>query len=116
MSKKIKLEVLIATPPTSKCEETVENLREIVRLHPEETSLVIFKRGIDFMPEDFRMEEHMTEEDYLPKEEPSLQMRVLITKGRAVPTVIIDGELFSSCEVPEIEKLEMRVREALAKP
>jgi len=113
MMKKIKLEVLIATPPTSKCEETIENLREIVRRYPDETSLVIFKRGIDFMPEDFRMEEFMTEEDYLPKEEPSLQMRVLITKGRAVPTVIVDGELFSSCEVPDLEKLEARVKEIL---
>ena len=65
------------------------------------------------MPEDFRMEEFMTEEDYLPKEDPSLQMRVLITKGRAVPTVIVDGELFSSCEVPDLEKLEARVKEIL---
>lgn len=109
MSRNIKLEVLIATPPTSKCEETVEVLREIVHRHPEETSLVIFKRGIDFMPEDFRLDEYMTEEDFLPKE-PSVQMRVLITKGRAVPTVIVDGELFSSCEVPELDKLEARVK------
>lgn len=115
MSKKIKLEVLIATPPTSKCEETMENLREIVRRFPEETSLVIFKRGIDFMPEDFRLEEFMTAEDYLPKEEPSLQMRVLITKGRSVPTVIVDGELFCACEVPEVDKLNERVEEILYK-
>ncbi len=115
MGKRIKIEVLIATPPTSKCDETVENLREIVRRHPDETSLVVFKRGIDFMPEDFRMEEYMTEEDYLPKEDPSLQMRTLITKGRAVPTVIIDGELFSTCEVPELSKLEEKVTEILQK-
>lgn len=115
MSKKIKLEVLIATPPTSKCEETVENLREVVRRYPDETSLVVFKRGIDFMPEDFRMEEYMTEEDHLPKEDPSLQMRTLITKGRAVPTVIIDGEVFSTCEVPELDKIEAKVQEVIHK-
>jgi len=114
MNKKVVIEVLIATPPTSKCEETVEKLREIVHRHPDETSLVIFKRGIDFMPEDFRMEEYMTEEDYLPKD-PSLQMRTLITKARAVPTVIINGEVFSTCEVPESEELEAKVNETLQK-
>lgn len=114
MSKNIKLEVLIATPPTSKCEETVENLREIVRRYPDETSLVIFKRGIDFMPDDFRMEEYMTEEDHIPKE-PSLQMRVLITKGRAVPTVIVDGEFFSTSEVPELEKLAAKIQQIIQK-
>lgn len=115
MSKKVKLEILIATPPTSKCEETVENLREIVRRYPEIASLVIFKRGIDFMPEDFRMEEYMTEEDYRPKEDPSLQMRTLITKARTVPTVIVDGEFFSACEVPELDKLEEKINEILQK-
>ena len=115
MSKKITLEVLIATPPTSKCEETVKNLQEIVRRYPDDISLIVFKRGIDFMPEDFRMSEFMTEEDYRPKEEPSLQMRVLITKGRAVPTVILDGELFSTCEVPELDKLDAKVKEVLQK-
>lgn len=112
MSTKIKLEVLIATPPTSKCEETLKNLREIVRKYPDTVSLVVFKRGIDFMPEDFRLEEYMAEEDYLPKEA-SLQMRTLITKARAVPTVIIDGELFSTSEVPELEKLDEKVKELL---
>lgn len=112
MSKNIKLEVLIATPPTSKCEETIVNLREIVRRYPEETSLVVFKRGIDFMPDELRMEEYMTEKDYLPKE-PSVQMRVLITKGRSVPTVIVDGVLFSSCEVPDLEKLDKKIQELI---
>lgn len=46
------------------------------------------------MLEDFRMEEFMIEEDYLPKEEPSLHTLTLITKARAVSTVIVDGEYF----------------------
>ncbi len=112
MGKIVKLEVLIATPPTSKCDETVEVLREIVRRHPDETRLVVFKRGIDFMPEGLRMKEYETEDDCAPKEA-SLQMRTLITKGRAVPTVVVDGEVFSTFNVPAMSELETRINEIL---
>ncbi|OJX47117.1 MAG: hypothetical protein BGO78_16695 [Chloroflexi bacterium 44-23] len=112
MSKIIHLEVLIATPPTSKCEETVKILQEIVHHHPNEARLVVFKRGIDFMPDELRMKEYMTEEDYVPKE-PSIQMRQLITKGRAVPTVIVDGVLFSTFDVPNLDEVEAVVQKIL---
>lgn len=114
MSKIIKLEVLIATPPTSKCEETIGVLEEMVRRHPDEARLVVFRRGIDFVPEELRMglEEYVSPEDCEPKEA-SLQMRTLITKGRAVPTCIVDGELFSTFEVPKLDELEARVQEIL---
>jgi ribosomal protein L31E len=112
LGKIVKLEVLIATPPTSKCEASVEVLREIVRRHPDEVHLVVFKRGIDFMPDGLRMKEYETEEDCVPKEA-SLQMRTLITKGRAVPTVVIDGEVFSTFNVPDLNELETRVDEIL---
>ena len=114
MSKIIKLEVLIATPPTSKCEETIETLQKIVRRHPDEVRLVVFRRGVDFVPEELRMEmaEYVTPEDCEPKEA-SLQMRTLITKGRAVPTCVVDGELFSTFEIPNLEDLETRVQEIL---
>jgi hypothetical protein len=112
MSKIIKVEVLIATPPTNKCEETRVVLEEIVRRHPDEARLVVFKRGIDFMPDELRMNEYATEADNHPKE-PSVQMRQLITKGRAVPTVVVDGVLFSTFDVPEFEKLESRMQEIL---
>ncbi len=114
MDKIIKLEVLIATPPTSKCEQTLEVLKEIVRRYPDETSLVVFRRGIDFVPEEMQMREYVTEEDCQPKEA-SLQMRTLITKGRAVPTVVVDGEIFSTFEVPSLEDLERKVLEILKK-
>ncbi len=114
MDKSIKIEVLIATPPTSKCEQTLEVLKEIVRRYPEETRLVVFRRGIDFVPEELQMREYVSEEDCQPKEA-SLQMRTLITKGRAVPTVVIDGELFCTFEVPNLEDVEKKVREILEK-
>lgn len=109
MSSTIALEVLIATPPTSKCEETVEVLKEVVRRFPDEVRLVVFRRGIDFMPEEMQMRDGVSEEDCAPKEA-SLQMRMLITKGRAVPTVVLNGELFSTAEVPDLEKMETSVR------
>ena len=108
----IKLEVLIATPPTSKCEETTEVLKEVVRRHPDETRLVVFRRGIDFLPEEMQMKEYVSEEDCTPKEA-SLQMRTLITKGRAVPTVVVDGVLFSTSDVPKLDELESKVQEIL---
>lgn len=112
MSKVIKLEVLIATPPTLKCEETVRVLEEVVRRHPEEARLVVFRRGIDFTPEEMRLKEYASEADLVPKQA-SLQMRTLISKGRSVPTVVVDGVLFSTFDVPDLDQLEARVQEIL---
>lgn len=113
MSGIIKLEVLIATPPTSKCEETIRVLNEIVHRYPEEARLIVFRRGIDFVPEEMQMKEYVSEEDCAPKEA-SLQMRTLITKGRAVPTIVVDGVLFSTFEVPGLDALESRMQEILS--
>lgn len=113
MNKIIKLEVLIATPPTTKCEQTIEVLKEIVQRYPDETHLVVFRRGIDFMPEEMQMREYVSEEDCLPKEA-SLQMRTLISKGRAVPTVVVDGTLFSTFDVPNLEEVAAKVAAAIA--
>ena len=112
MSKIIKVEALIATPPTSKCEETIGILEEIVRRHPDELRLVVFKRGVDFVPDELRQEASECGEDITPPEA-SIQMRTLIQKGRGVPSCVVDGVLFSSFEVPNLEQLEARVQEVL---
>jgi len=112
MSKNIILEVLIATPPTIKCEDTIEVLQEVVRRYPDEARLVVFRRGIDFLPEEMQMKEYVTKAECARKEA-SLQMRVLISKGRAVPTVVVDGVLFSTFDVPNLEELETRLREII---
>ncbi len=114
MSKNILVEALIATPPTSRCQETIEILEELVRRHPDEVRLVVFRRGVDFMPDELRLEMPECGEDITPKQA-SLQMRTLINKGSAVPSCVVDGVLFSSFEVPNLEKLEARVQEILAK-
>lgn len=41
-------------------------------------------------------------------------MRTLITKGRAVPTIVVDGVLFSTFEVPDLDALESRMQEILS--
>lgn len=112
MSKIIKVEALIATPPTSKCLETIAVLEELVRRFPDEVRLVVFRRGIDFTPPELRLEEFSPEDDCGPKEA-SLQMRTIINKGSVVPLCVVDGELFSSFEVPKLEDLEAKVREKL---
>jgi len=112
MSKIIKVEALIASPPTSKCQEMIGILEEVVRRHPDELRLVVFKRGVDFVPEELQLEVSKCGEDFTPKEA-SLQMRILIQKASAVPSCIVDGVLFSSFVVPNLEELEARVQEVL---
>jgi hypothetical protein len=112
MDKIIIIEALIATPPTSKCKETIRILEETIRRHPDELRLVVFKRGVDFVPEELRQEASRSEEAY-PSQQASLQMRVLIQKGSAVPSVVVNGVLFSSFVVPDPEELEAKVQEIL---
>ncbi len=88
----------------------VANLEELVCRHPDELRLVVFKRGVDFMPDELRLETPDAERDTAPKQA-SLQMRQLIFKGSAVPSCVIDGVIFCSFEVPSLEKLEARVQE-----
>jgi len=96
MSKTIKLEAYIAWPPTGKCRETIGVMEEVVRRHPDEVRLVVFKRGIQTVPE-----------------EPSLAMKTLIHKGCTVPACLVEGKAFTLTEVPDLEKLDAKVQEAL---
>jgi hypothetical protein len=112
MSKIIRLEALIATPPTSKCQETLAILEELVRRHPDNLRLVVFKRGVDFMPDELRLEP--PESDQSTKEEAaSTQMRILIRKGSVVPACVMDGVVFCAAQVPGLEELDARTQEIL---
>ncbi len=98
MGKTIKLEAFIAWPPTSMCEETIKVMEEIVRRHPDELRLLIFKRGVDHIPDD------ATE-----------GMKNLMMKGCKVPACVVNGVLFSSKVVPNPEELEARVQEVFVR-
>lgn len=94
MSEIIKVEALIAWPPTSKCQETIGILEEVVRRHPDELRLLVFKRGIDLYPE-----------------EASQGMKALMQKNCSIPACAVNGVLFSSRVVPKLEDLEARVQQ-----
>lgn len=96
MSKKVIIEALIASPPTKYCQETVEILEEMIRRYPDELSLVVFKRGIDLFPE-----------------EASRAMKTLMQKGSRVPAVTINGGIFSTCKVPKLDELDIRIQKIL---
>jgi hypothetical protein len=69
-------------------------MEEIVRRHPDELQLVVFKRGVDFLDDNA-----------------SEGMKNLMMKGCAVPACVVNGVLFSSKVVPNLEELEARVQE-----
>ncbi len=94
MSKNVLVEALIASPPTSKCQETIGILEELVRHHPDELRLVVFRRGVDIYPESA-----------------SIGMKVLMQKGSPVPAVVVSSTVFSTCKVPNPVELEERVQE-----
>ena len=96
MNKMVKLEALIAWPPTSKCREMIAVLEEVVRRYPDRVKLVVFERG---------MREY--------REKPSAAMAALIHKGSLVPVCLVDGALVCRSQVPTLEDLEAKVQEAL---
>lgn len=94
MSRIIKLEALIAWPPTSLCEETIGVMEDVVRHHPDQLQLLVFKRGVDLIPDDA-----------------SAGMKNLMMKGCQVPACVVNGVLFCACKVPNPAELEARVQE-----
>jgi hypothetical protein len=96
MSKTFKIEALIASPPTSKCQETMDLLEEFVRLYPDKLRLVVYKRGMDWFPEDA-----------------TGGMKTMFQKGSPVPTLVVNGMFFSANVVPNREELEARVQQVL---
>lgn len=94
MNKTVLIEALIAEPPTSKCQETIQILEELICRHPDELRLVVFRRGIDLYPA-----------------EASTGMKVMMQKGSPVPSIVVNGQTFSHCKVPDPEELEARVQE-----
>ena len=96
MKNAINVEVLVASPPTKYCDETLGVLEEIIHRHPDELRLIVYKRGIDLFPEGA-----------------SQAMKTMMQKGSRVPVVIVNGGVFSTCKVPVLENLEKKVQEVL---
>ena len=96
MSKIIKIEVLIASPPTSRCQKLIGIMEEIVRRYPDKSRLGVFTRGMETFPE-----------------KPSVTMEGLMRKGSVIPACVVENVCFSSAQVPELEEMEAKVQKAI---
>jgi hypothetical protein len=94
---KVKLEIYIARPPTSKCREVIAVMEEVVRRYPDQVRLVIFERG---------RKEH--------PEEPSRALKYAIHKGGTVPLSFAGGKLVVGGKVPTLDAVIRGMEKAIA--
>jgi len=96
MSKSARVEALIASPPTEKCQQMIGMLEGYIRQYPEKLRLITYTRGVDFFPDDA-----------------SGGMKTMFQKGSPVPTLVVNGMFFSANVVPNREELDARIRQVL---
>lgn len=95
MVEKVKLEVYIARPPTSKCREVVAVMEEVLQRYPDQVRLIVFERGAPW------------------PEEPSGVLRFAIQKANTVPMCFAGGKLVVGGGVPSVDEVEEQVKYAL---
>jgi hypothetical protein len=95
-SKRLRIEALIASPPTPKCEEILAMLEEVSSIHPDEVRVDVYMAG----------------------EQPG----VTPTKGyecsdkyRTIPCVYVNGMALTFGGVPQRASLDLMLAEELAK-
>jgi len=94
--KRLRLEVVVASPPTRKCTATLKIMEEMTRLFPDQVRLDVYALGGS--------------------------MRVIPTrsclaelKTWTVPSVYVNGKPVTKKAVPDREEVERKIREELAK-
>ena len=94
--KKIRIEAIVASPPTAKCKEILTILEAAVSAHPDLLTLNIYLAG------------------EAPDVEPS---KGYIAKGKfkRVPSVFVNGELIAETIVPSQSLLDTAIKAALEK-
>ena len=95
MNGKVTLEAFVAQPPTSKCQQVIAAMEEIVRRYPEQARLVVFGRGVPWT------------------ETPSPVVRAMVHKGGIVPACAVAGQFVTVGQVPTVADLEARLLRAL---
>jgi len=93
---RVKLEIYIARPPTSKCREVIAVMEEMLRRYPEQTRLVVFERGAPW------------------PEEPSPALKFAFQKGSTVPMCYVDGRFVVGGKVPALDEVEKPLLQSLA--
>lgn len=99
MSPTIKLEAFTGWPPTTKCQELVNVMEEVVRRYPDEARFVCYRRGVTTW-----------------SEPPSMGLKALYYKGSLVPACFVDGEMIArGGHVPTLEQIETELLKAFGK-
>ena len=94
---KIRLEIYIARPPTTKCREVIAVMEEATRRYPDHVRLVIFERGAEEGPE-----------------EPSRALKYAIHKGGTVPLCFAEGRPIVGGRLPTLDEVVRAIERALA--
>jgi hypothetical protein len=92
----MRLEAIVASPPTKKCRATLELMEEMTRRFPDEVRLDVYALGRNWAvtPTMSCMAEH---------------------KSWRVPSSYVNGRPISKAGPPDAEALEAKIREELAK-
>ncbi len=92
----MRLEILVASPPTSKCKQIIGSMKAIVEKHPDRLRLDIYYAG--------------------------MQLTIIPTRGyqcegklKKVPSVYVNGICVANGEVPDFLEVEKVVEEELSR-
>lgn len=98
MEKKLRLEVLVAYPPTSKCRALVELMKTLVEEHPEKVRLDVYYAG------------------ETPSKVPTRgYQRDPDGKRRKIPSAYVNGKKVASQEVPALDEVRNVLLRELSK-
>jgi len=95
-ARRMRLEILAASPPTSKCKQIISSMKAIAEKHPDQLRLDIYYAG--------------------------MQLTIIPTRGyqcegklKKVPSVFVNGICVANGEVPDFVEVEKVVEEELSR-
>ncbi|HAL61244.1 MAG TPA: hypothetical protein DCP08_02425 [Chloroflexi bacterium] len=96
MSERMRIELYVAAPPTSKCKQAIALAERAVEAYPEQLKLVVYGRG-------------------MPRSEPPTLGFHRAGKVRPVPSAWVNGVLVAWGEVPDAERMRRVIEGELSK-
>lgn len=91
----VRLEILVASPPTKKCKAIMEMFQAFLTEFPDELKLDIYYAG-----------EPMTNN-------PTEGFKKETGKIRKIPSAYVNGKIIASKEIPELEKVRNAILESI---
>jgi hypothetical protein len=95
-ARRLRLEAIVASPPTKKCRATLELMEEMTRRFPDETRLDVYDLGRNWPAT------------------PTMSCLAEYKTWR-VPSAYVNGRPISKAGAPDAEALDAKIREELAK-